>query len=511
MIRFYFRHGIAAAMLLLICASCDILRDRPFEVSNWSPGGGYHENPQAIEIFVSFSHEPDRSSVEKYFSVTADAETVRGNFLWKGRTLYFLPLVPFEADKDYFVKISAAASNTKGLSMDREFTAGFSTRANNARPRIISFYPETEGIMDRNYGVFQIIFSCPVSVNSLRGNASFSPSISGAWHLEENGLTAVFTPSELWPQGRRFELRLSDFLSGNNGINMGKDFISIFTVGAEREPPYLNSAWKVSDNGDQKEIDNVLLGEFTENSGWEKNDKLKLIFSTEVDLLSVSSAITAENTSTLILEIPSVETVFSQEAVFRFEKAPAFESRFLFRLKGGVRDIYGNESKEEYAFRIYADGENSKPPSLAGIRIPMSPNGDLDDDDPRLMAYGPAQLFADLPIEDEYYPYYTETAAWIECYFDCAPGVGIDLFSLMEKFRVETSNNALTFTPMIVKNSNFTISDPHPAWGHFQRVEIAGMLTNNVSAGVVHFVVNQGLSDSKGNLSEKQFRISLLK
>ena len=510
MIRFYFRHGIAAAMLLFICASCDILRDHPFEVSDWSPGGGFHANPQSIVIFVSFSHEPDRSSVEKNFSVTADAETVRGNFLWEGRTLYFLPFVPLETDKDYSMKISSSARNTKGLSMDREFFAGFSTRANNARPCIISFCPEMEGIMDRNYGIFKIIFSYPVSINSLRGNASFSPSIHGVWYLEENGMAAVFTPFEPWPQGRRFELRLSAFLSGNNGIDMGKDFISIFTVGADRELPSLNSAWRISD-GDQIEINKEFPGEFIENQGWEKNDKLKLLFSTEVDLFSVNSAITAENTSTLILEMPSTGTVFSREAVFRFEKAPAFKSRFMFRLKSGIKDIYGNESKDEYTFRIFANGENSMPPSLMGIRIPMSPNGDSDDNDPRLMAYGYAQLFVDLPIEKEHYPYDTKTAAWIECYFDCAPGAGIDLFSLMEKFRVETSNNVLSFMPMIVRNSNFTISDPHPEWKQFQRVEIAGILTNNANAGIVHFVINQGLSDSKGNLSEKQFRISLLK
>jgi hypothetical protein len=81
----------------------------------------------------------------------------------------------------------------------------------------------------------------------------------------------------------------------------------------------------------------------------------------------------------------------------------------------------------------------------------------------------------------------------------------------MEKFQVETSNNVLTFTPRVIRNGNFTIQDPHPEWKQFQRVEIAGMLTNNVNAGLVHFVVNQGLSDSNGNLSEKQFRISLLK
>jgi hypothetical protein len=36
-------------------------------------------------------------------------------------------------------------------------------------------------------------------------------------------------------------------------------------------------------------------------------------------------------------------------------------------------------------------------------------------------------------------------------------------------------------------------------------------LTNTTNAGLVHFVVNKGLKDSIGNISDRQFRISLIK
>ena len=78
-------------------------------------------------------------------------------------------------------------------------------------------------------------------------------------------------------------------------------------------------------------------------------------------------------------------------------------------------------------------------------------------------------------------------------------------------FRIETSNNVLLFSPIVIRNENFMVADPHSAWEQYQRLEIAGTLTNTPNAGIVHFVVNSGLKDSAGNLSEKQFRISLNK
>jgi len=505
-------HGIVIAALIL-CASCDILRDSPFEVSEWSPGDGYHADPDALRVSLSFSHDPDRSSVEKHFSLAGDGETVRGAFQWEGRRMDYLPFAPLEKNKEYSVKVASSAHDLKGLSLDREFEGRFSTRPDSSRLRVVSVRPAMEGVMEEGRGNCVIGFSFPVSLNSLRNNASLSPTMPGAWHIEEGGTLAVFTPSEPWPQGKRYELRLAASLLGENQMNMGAEFFSIFTIGANRDPPSLLGAWRIGETGEQEELVKRTLGEYFENAGWEKNDRLKLIFSAAVDLLSVGTALAVEGgASSLVLEMPELANGYCNEAIFRFDKAPAFDSRFSLQLRRGVKDVHGNESEEDYTFRIFANGEHSRPPTLVGIRIPMSPGGTLGfPADLDLRAYGHDQLFADLPIESGHYPYNTKTATWIECYFDCAPGAAIDPFSLMETFRVETSNNVLLFSPLAVRNEGFKAADPHAAWEQYQRLEVAGTLSNTTNAGIVHFVVNSGLKDSAGNSSEKQFRISLNK
>ena len=501
-------------ILIMLFSSCDILRSSPFEVSCWSPGGGYHADPGAISVSVSFSHDPDRTSAEKYFSLTVDGEKVRGFFQWQGKKMIFFPFNSLEKNRDYSVRISPNACDTAGLSMDREFEGFFSTRDNYERPRIVNYFPGTDGTMENKRGTCTVEFSTPFSLNSLRSNASFSPTVQGAWHLEKNGTLAVFTPTEPWTQGSRFNLRISASLAGENGMGIGKEFNNFFTIGAFRELPSLICAMRVNSDGGQTEIFSESSGLVAENAGWEKNDSLLLVFSAKVDLLSVGAAVSAEGSSPPVLKMHygSEEQCFSEEAVLNFEKPPPFNSRFSIRLKQNIRDIHGNESNTEHIFKIYANGEKSKPPSLAGIRIPMAPSGSAGDEtDFQMIAFGPDQLFADLPIESENYPYTVKTSSWIECYFDCAPGASVDVFSLMESFRIETSNNVLSFNPLVIRNDNFTVSDPHTPWEHCRRMEIAGTIVNTVNSGVVHFIVNQGLRDSFGNTSEKQFRFSLNK
>jgi hypothetical protein len=159
---------------------------------------------------------------------------------------------------------------------------------------------------------------------------------------------------------------------------------------------------------------------------------------------------------------------------------------------------------------IFADGIYSKPPSLAGVRIPMAPASAAD---PELISYAIEDIFADLPLANgnDRYPYNTPRAAWIEFYFDTAPGAAPDLLSVMECFRVDTSNNVLVFSPRTVRDEGFTVPDPEPRWKDLRRLEIGGFLTNATYSGVVNIEMAPGLRDSLGNRSEKKFIISLLK
>lgn len=502
------------AVALLLC-SCDLLRSSPFEVSAWSPGWGAHTNPASISLSLTFSHEPDRASVERHFSFTEDGSRLAGTVQWKGRTLLFLPAAPLETNRDYALGLSADACDTTGLSLDAAFEGRFSTSPGGARPALVSVFPEPDGVVTDSRAEARLVFSLAVPLNSLREYVSFSPSMDGYWRCEplEQGTAAIFVPAEPWTYGKRYELRVSEALAGENGMSMGRDFLSVFTIGDDHAKPYLMEARRVTANGDEAALDAD-----TENAGWERTDTLRLLFSEPVNMLSVRNCLGVEDAPGLIMATAPADSVFCREIDFRFDGAPVFASRFTFRLKAGVTDQCGNESAGEYMFRVCADGIHSKPPALVGIRLPLSPGNAAD---LHLQSYGYGiddDLFADLLIEsgDGQYPYGAGagsrgTPTWIECYFDTAPGAAVDPLSLMERFRVEAGNNALSFSPRRVLAGGFSVSTPCSRWEPYQRLEIQGYLANTVNSGVVNIQIAAGLRDSAGNAGDTAYRISLVK
>jgi hypothetical protein len=490
--------------------SCDILRLSQFKVEAWTPGNGYHSEPEKIIISLSFSHDPDRSSIEKNFSLTGEGNRIKGNFFWENKKLIFSPLTPLEINTDYNINLSADAHDTEGLSMDEAFNCNFTTRPDNVRPILISCSPAMYAEVNDLRTKIMLEFSAPVPTKTLYDNISFNPSMSGFWFLENEGKLAVFTPVEPWMQKSRYEMRLSSSLTGVNGMNIGNEFLSIFTTETDHEIPYLVNSCRITNNDELILLatDKGYLGAAespVENMDWEKDDKILLVFSEPVDSVTVKNYFSAEDGPSLIME---TTPGFNTEYIFRFENAPVYESRFTLRIKSGIRDNTGNESKEEYIFRVFVNGKFSKPPELFGIRIPMSP-GNETEQNPEI--YTVDSLFEIIPITNEDYPSGESVKTWIELYFITAENVEIDLFSIMELFRIETTNNVITFSPQQVKNTDFTITEPHSEWENLQRIEINGNLINSTNFGIIIFQITAGLRDSLGNRNEKSFRISLTK
>jgi hypothetical protein len=184
---------------------------------------------------------------------------------------------------------------------------------------------------------------------------------------------------------------------------------------------------------------------------------------------------------------------------------------FTLELDDSVRDASGNILAEQFRYRIKADGLRSKPPSLVGVRLPLAP-GEAGTNP---VVFRSEDLFLDLPLESSAFPFDTGTGFWLELYFDTARGplgsAGIDPFSLMEKFSVSVTNNALSFSPREIALSGFTVPEPVSGWETFSRAEIRGVLTNRPYGGVVTIQTAQGLADSFGNRNGEVFRILLVK
>ena len=509
----------ALIMILLFILSCDILRDSPYEVLAWTPGEGFHDDLSSIRISLLLSHESDRARTEQAFSLTGDKKTISGTYIWDGFWLDFSPVYPLEAGRDYVITLGTGAQNTRGVSLDNKFEASFTTRTPGVKPAITGTEPSDKGNVSGSRGEFRIMFSEPVPLGSCIDFISFSPSSSGSWRLEDEGRIAFFTPREPWQAGVLYRVNVDSGFKGVSGDVLGMEYITFFSLASDMEKPVLINANALFLTGgaavsrEEIAIERILPGmpgHFTleEFSGWENHTKLELAFSKPVDLGSLRNLLVTEPPGSLIIES---ELEFSDRVIFRFADIPQWGSSFLFRLSSGLRDINGNICDEEYLFRIKCNGPLSKPPALIGIRLPMAPGNSAGEYDPKI--YSPADLFKDLPIKtgEDHFPFGEAVPISIELYFETAPETEIDLFSLMEFFRVDATNQALTFSPLSIHTENFIWAKPVSGWENFQRIEVYGLLTNSTNSGIVSFRVLSGLRDKRGNRSSTDFRISLLK
>ena len=496
---------------ILLLFSCDILRDAPYEVVAWTPGEGFHSDPAGIRVSLLLSHKSDRVKTEQAFSLTEDRRVLKGYFSWEGSRLIFISASPLEADRDYAITLDTAAQNTKGISLEDRFEVSFSTRLPGGRPRLMAVEPEHEGSLSDGRGEVRLFFSEPVRLNSCMDNISFIPSTPGSWRLEDDGKTACFIPREPWQQGALYQLRAESTLAAVSGYLLGEEYTSVFAIGEDREKPVLLNvlALDTFGKGSCEEIPFETMEFFSmgEYRTWESFTRLCLVFSKPIDLSGLRNLLVIEPNAALVMESPPV---IADQAVFRFAEYPAWGSSFTLRLGPGLKDQAGNESGEEYVFKIRACGPLSKPPALAGIRLPMAPG---NSENQEALSFSPADVFADLPIEDgeDRYQFGRQTATWIELYFEIAPETDIDPFSLMDLFRVESTNQALVFSPRSIGTENFSMAAPNEGWETLRRFEVRGFLGNSVHSGVVTFRIPAGLKDKRGNRSSTDFRISLLK
>ena len=416
--------------------------------------------------------------------------------------MVFSPASPLVANKDYLITLKTDAQDTRGLNLEKQFEAVFTTRNDGGRPILLGTVPYEGGTIDSDRGRVELLFSSPMNRSSLQ-HLSFSPSVSGVWALEQNNCVAAFTPMENWINGRSYRLSIGSAIADEKEMEMGCEQQLHFLAGNDLTSPELLSAYALDSSNDAVMILNADYGTVAENTGWEKDYKIGLQFSKPVDSMTVASAINCEPGLGMISEMPPGYYDF---LIFRFTDVPAFDSSYTITLGKAVKDRAGNTMKDKILWRIKADGNKSKPPVLKGLRFPKDP-ASLSE----LLIYQPDDLFADFPIEGGNYSYDRGINTWMELYFETASGSVINLLSVMDKFRFSATNGALSFSPRYVAVSGYSVSDPVPLWENCYRVEIRGVMTNHPYTGMVTIEIGAGLQDSYGNKSAAAQRFLLLK
>lgn len=494
-------------LIPLVLISCDILRDKPFEVVSWSPGSGVHTELNNIKIGLRFSHDTDMPSVEKSFTLREGSETLKGSFSWNGTSMTFYPASPLLKNKDYEILLSTDAQAKNGLSLEERFEAKWTTRSGIARPQIKGITPEDGTVINDKWQKISIRFSEAVDALTCGREISITPSIKGTWQIEEDGFLAVWTPEEQWKFGRRYTLAISEFFESAGGKSTGKNYEARWVAGSDAQAPVLTAFYAIDSRGnniftvvpDNPETADATTA-YTENKNFEKDYKFRICWDEPVGISKLKNFLSFEPALKFNVDPPFG---YKDTAVITLVDVPEWGGSFNIKLKSGISDETGNISNENFFYRVTADGIYSMPPKLLAVRLAWNTND--------CIIFSPDALYEYIDLSSSKFPYETDTQAFFELYFDTAEGAVINMFSLMDLLKINVTNSCLNFSIKSIVKSNFTESVCAAGFEDKQRLEVRGILRNTANEGVVNFIVGKGLLDSNGNTAKNEMKIQLLK
>jgi hypothetical protein len=486
----------------------------PFEVVAWTPGNNCFENTDDINVSLSFSHTPDEVMIERSFYITEDGIKLNGKIILDDKHLYFTPFSPFEKNKDYIINLETEACNEHGLNLEKKFEGYFTTKPHGEYPVIVSVKPANEErLLEKRQHIY-IDFSESAAINSCVNYILFSPSMSGSWRLENDNKTAVFTPKEAWKSNETYKMTITNEFQSMTGRHLRNNLVHRFHTNTDTTAPYLLNVSAITENDDVAfeltEYDITTEGAsgiVAENVLWENGYRMKFNFSEPIDIARFKSITVIEPSPKFKIDTPPP---YSDSIIISFIENPVWGSRFTMTAGAGNRDAAGNESRDVKVFKIFANGVHSKPPSFAGFTL-FKEETSAPDSVKKIGSYTADKLFRTFEINSNDFPYDQTVSVYIELYFNTADNARINLFSIMDLFRVESTNTALNFTPLVSIGEDFICVDDTPDFNGLCRIEIKGLLKNTARGGIVSFYISPGLMDSYSNVNQEAMSIQLLK
>jgi len=496
-------------------SGCDFLRTGEFSIDSWLPGAGYQEFTAGSTLSLTFSLPPDTISVEEAITVTADGVELVGQYEWQGSTVEFIPAYPPLVPCDYIIRVARSAQALDGLSLDDDLEFRFTTRTSHTRPELTSCSPGHGSAVSGLRAPLVLSFNEAIDSLSLRKAFSLTPTVSGAWQFNGDNTTATFTPFQDWVRTQTYSLKISTALKTLQNMALVENIESEFLGGTDLAAPQLISLVAINAS------DTVVLSLLPEdplmatqvlNVGWEDSWSLQIQFDEPVNCATLDSRLVTEGG-------PALERVgsnrFAATVVYRLIEKPDWDSVFLCTLKPGIEDQSANKSEAQVQYRIWANGTASRPPEVLAVRMPLLP-GEADIAAQLWTLWTVADSWGQFDIEDVPLGYRinTNTATCFEVYIRLAENTELNLYSVMESFRVEATGGAVSFSPKLIKTNTAEFLNPTPDASvslPYIRIEIHGTLRNSTEAGIVRLIFATSLRDKADRHLAQQWQLPLIK
>ena len=168
-------------ILFVVFCSCsfvaELLNMEAAQIISWSPKRECVAVEEVPYITVCFSNTMNRPLCEEAFSLTKDADKVRGNFAWREQdsVLVFSPAVPVSKGCCYALTVAATAEDIYGNSLAEPFAFDFVTGEELIPPEVLSHAPADGAVGISPRESIRVVFSEPIDEASFYSGFSLFP------------------------------------------------------------------------------------------------------------------------------------------------------------------------------------------------------------------------------------------------------------------------------------------------------------------------------------------------
>ncbi|MBP7585974.1 MAG: Ig-like domain-containing protein [Spirochaetes bacterium] len=350
------RPGGGLIILALLSAAFVSCADfEALEVAAWSPFHQQYGVSRDADIWLEFSADVRRSSIEESFSLRAESAKIAGQFQWEtGRKFIFIPFDSLQTGGRFVMELPRSVEDSDGNTMEEDFISEFYVGDDTVKPRVIgSDPPWTEGGatgIDTGIAGIEVLFSEPMDAMTTESAFSVSPDVPGYFAWSDGGARLTYVLTSPLEYGTQYRVTVASTAEDVMGNCLEGSYTIVFITGDDFTQPQVAGAWE---NGSAPppywDTDTV-------NPGVSRGSLISIEFSEPMKRSSAESAFTIT---------PSTSGCFhwsGGDRVLTFEPEDLFDSDTVYTLRIGTsaEDVHGLRLKDPHAVSFRTNAADSQ-------------------------------------------------------------------------------------------------------------------------------------------------------
>ncbi len=335
------RNAAFAACVAALSSCSDF---ETLKVSAWWPSHQEYGVPRDAEIWMEFSADVRKSSIEKSFTLRTDDGAAGGQFKWLSeRKFAFIPFDELKTGRRYVMELPRSAEDKAGNTMKEDFISDFYAGEDTKKPRVLSSFPEkVDGGSTRtsiDLDVVEVLFSKPMDPMTCESAFSITPDVPGYFAWRDDGARMDYVLTSRLAYATQYRVAVAATAEDRAGNALEREFTMVFITGDDFTRPFVCGTWESGT------VPPPYWNTDAVNTGVRRSSAISIEFSEAMDRRRAESAITLTPSAQGLCAWSAGDTVLT----FKPNEPLKSDAVYTLRVGTSAADINGHTLKKPYS------------------------------------------------------------------------------------------------------------------------------------------------------------------